>query len=358
MVPWVYATVLAIAGCSDSSADTSGEASSGRPPPMCDPPRTLGEAGDCRGRRIGVGLAASRLSDELYANAAREFNAVTAENEMKWGNNERSPGRFDFRAGDQIVDFALEHGMQIKGHALVWHNQLPGWVNNLTDEASVRAAMLTHIEEVMAHYRGKVYAWDVVNEAWNDDGSAMRDSIFFRTLGPGYVDEAFIAARAADPDAKLYYNDFDAENLSVKSDAVYEMVKGMLERGVPIDGVGLQMHVRIPDNEPSIDELIQNMQRIADLGLEVVVSEIDVRLCNGETQEQQAARYHDIVRVCLAQPGCTEVTVWGVGDADSWLNAASAPGCPDGETPYPLLWDDAYQKKPTYHAFMDALIHG
>src|SRR5690606_13327099 len=136
-----------------------------------------------------------------------------------------------------------------------------------TDAESVRAAMLNHIHQVVTHYRGRVQAWDVVNEAWGDGGTALRDTVFLRYLGPGYIDEAFHAARAADPDVKLYYNDYDTEDLEGKSGAVYDMVKGMVERGVPIDGVGLQMHVRIPDDEPSIFELERNMQRIVDLGL-------------------------------------------------------------------------------------------
>jgi len=323
---------------------------------MCEGAQDLTDAASCSGRLVGVALAASRLSEESYVEAAREFNAATAENEMKWGSNEPSPGRFNFAAGDVIADFARDNGMELKGHALVWHNQLPGWVSSLDSAEAVRAAMLDHIRGVMEHYRGRVRAWDVVNEAWNDDGSALRDSVFYRHLGAGYIDEAFIAAREADPEAKLYYNDFDGEDLSMKSNAIYEMVRGMLDRGVPIDGVGLQMHVRIPDDEPAIAELTQNMQRIADLGLDVVVSELDVRHCNGETAEQQAARYHDVVATCLGQPRCPEITVWGITDRYSWLNAAGAPGCPDGETPHPLLWDNDYQKKPAYDAFMAALL--
>lgn len=339
----------------DVATDEGSEVDDDEPPIMCEPPQRLADAGACTGRIVGVALAANRLGESSYATAAREFNYVTAENEMKWSYNEPSPGRFDFSAGDQVASFAERNGMQIKGHALVWHNQLPGWVESLNSAQAVREAMLRHIREVMAHYRGRVRAWDVVNEAWNEEGTALRDSVFHRYLGPGFIDEAFIAAREADPAAKLYYNDFDGEDLSVKSNAIYEMVRGMVERGVPIDGVGLQMHVRIPDDEPSLEELRENMQRIADLGLDILVSEIDVRWCNGETEEQQAARYHDIIKICIEQPRCTEVTIWGITDRYSWLNVPGAPSCPNGETPHPLLWDDNYGKKLSYDAVMLAL---
>jgi endo-1,4-beta-xylanase len=133
------------------------------------------------------------------------------------------------------------------------------------------------------------------------------------------------------------------------------MVKSMVERGVPIDGVGLQMHLRVPDTEPSLAELEENMQRIAALGLEVLISELDVRLCNGETEAQQVARFHDVVALCVRQPRCPAVTFWGLSDRDSWLNVAGNPGCPGGELPHGLLWDDNYTKKPAYYGVMDAL---
>lgn len=322
---------------------------------ICETAADLRDGATCQERLIGVALAARYLNEQPYAEAALEFNYVTPENEMKWGYNEPQPNVFDYTLGDAITEFAEQNGMLVKGHALVWHNQLPNWVNQLTTPEEVRAAMLNHIQQVVTHYRGRVHAWDVVNEAWGDGGTALRDSVFLRHLGPGYIDEAFIAARAADPDVKLYYNDYDTEDLEGKSGAVYEMVKGMVERGVPIDGVGLQMHVRIPDDEPSILELERNMQRIVDLGLEVVLSEIDVRTCGSETDGDQADRYYRIVTACLRQPGCTAVTVWGITDKYSWLNNRSAPQCPDGDPTTPLLWDDNYGKKRAYHGFMDAL---
>lgn len=349
--------VAAASGCAPPSASGI-STSDGETEGMvrqCQEAVTLRDGAVCQERLIGVALAARYLNEEPYAAAAREFNYVTPENEMKWGLNEPRPNEFDFTLGDAITDFAEQNGMLVKGHALVWHNQLPQWVNQLTDAESVRAAMLNHIHQVVTHYRGRVQAWDVVNEAWGDGGTALRDTVFLRYLGPGYIDEAFHAARAADPDVKLYYNDYDTEDLEGKSGAVYDMVKGMVERGVPIDGVGLQMHVRIPDDEPSIFELERNMQRIVDLGLEVVLSEVDVRTCGHETDRDQGNRYYRIVNACLRQPGCTSVSVWGITDKYSWLNHPSAPQCPEGDPTTPLMWDDVYTKKPAYHSFLDAL---
>jgi endo-1,4-beta-xylanase len=179
-----------------------------------------------------------------------------------------------------------------------------------------------------------------------------------RSSGPEFVDEAFIAAREADPDVKLYYNDCDTEDLSNKANNAFEMVRSMVEREIPIDGVGLQSHLRIPDDEPSLEELRENIRRHAELGLEVFLSELDVRLCaqEGETLEDQAQRIHDVMQICMEEPLCNQVTVWGITDRYSWLNNQGAPSCPSGETPFPLLWDDNYQKKPGYFALLEALV--
>jgi endo-1,4-beta-xylanase len=283
---------------------------------------------------------------------------------MKWSQLQRQPGMFNFGPADQIVDFAEQNGMAIKGHTLVWHSQLPQWVQQLATPDEVRAAMLTHIETVVSHYRGRVVAWDVVNEAWQDNGSALRDSVFYTQLGEGFIDEAFRAARAADPDAKLYYNDFGAEGTTRKSNAIYAMVQGMLERGVPIDGVGMQMHTRSVGNPtPSIAELDINMQRLAALGLEIVISELDVATCSAQPMDTrmdaQGSRYFDLVRACVKQPACKAITVWGVIDGYSWLNNMGqnqATGCSAGQQPLALLFDDSYAKKPAYAGVLSALM--
>jgi endo-1,4-beta-xylanase len=243
--------------------------------------------------------------------------------------------------------------MKVRGHTLVWHRQLPGFVSALTTPDAVRSAMLTHIQNVVTHFKGSVYAWDVVNEAWADGGAALRDSIFLQQLGAGYIDEAFVAARAADPDAKLFYNDYNTEGNSRKANQVYDMVRAMLARGTPIDGVGLQMHITQNDN-PSADQLIANMQRLVDLGLEVDITELDISSCgDGGTDvllQAQAERARRVVQACVNQPRCTAVTLWGVADQYSWRN-----DCNGGGDPMPLLFDNDYAKKPAYQSVFDAL---
>lgn len=327
----------------------------------CTRATSLKDAASCTGRLIGTALTTTHLDDNGYINAAREFNYVTAENEMKWDTIEPLRGSFNFARGDQIVYFAEQNGMQVKGHTLVWHNQLPKWIRNLDSAAEVRAAMLDHIHAEMDHWKGKVLAWDVVNEAWTTDKNAgngnpvFRDSVFYRSLGPSFIDEAFTAARQADPKAKLYYNDYSAEGMNDKSDAIYKMLKGMVDRRIPIDGVGLQMHIGTPNDTPTAADIAQNMQRLAQLGLEIVISEIDVNSCDGYDAQQQATLDHDVVAACVAQPACKAITFWGITDKYSWLNRFKEAGC-TSRTPNPLLWDNDYGKKPAYHGVMNALL--
>lgn len=320
----------------------------------CGTPTTLKAAGACTGRLVGVALAAQHLAEPEYAERALQFNYVTPENEMKWDATEPTQGNFDFTQGDAVVAFALANGMKVKGHTLLWHNQLPAWLTSMTTASAVRAAMLGHIQGVMQHYDGKVIAWDVVNEAFDDNG-VLRNSIFQTTIGPTYIEEAFRAAREADPEAKLYYNDYDIESDYPKADAVYDMVADFKARGVPIDGVGMQMHTRNTDEDPPIPELIANIDRLLALGVEVIISEMDVRLCADGTNAQQAQRYHDIVAACVARPGCTDVTIWGITDKYSFLNDRTDLQCAGTELPRPLLWDDAYVQKPAFDSLLDAL---
>jgi endo-1,4-beta-xylanase len=205
----------------------------------------------------------------------------------------------------------------------------------------------------------------VVNEAWITDGKTgdgnprLRDSVFSTVIGSTFIDEAFMAARAADKDALLVYNEFASEGLSDKSNSVYAMVKDMKMRGIPIDGVGLQMHIGYNTN-PTAAELATNMQRLADLGLKVFISEMDVNGCAGYSPDQTRTQYHDVVAACVAQPACAAVTVWGITDKYTWLdvnvNPNSAAGCATGQLPLPLLWDNNYAKKSTYTGALDALL--
>ena len=311
---------------------------------------TLKSAAAQSGRLIGAAIGASHLSEAAYVTtAAAAFDFVTPENEMKWDATEPTQNVFTFGSGDAITAFAQQNGMKVKGHTLVWHSQLPDWVSAITDATALHDAMINHITQVVSHYRGQVIAWDVVNEAVDDDGESLRDSIFYQYLGAGYLDDAFNAAHAADPGALLLYNDYGAEGAGAKSDYVYNMVKGMLARGVPINGVGLQMHTGPADTSPSPAQVAANMERLEALGLNVVISEMDVQICTSDVDTQET-RFHDIVAVCVAEPLCLAVTVWGVPDKYSWLNGVNCA------TPQPLLFDDNYGPKPAFSGVLNAFL--
>ncbi|MEN3541365.1 endo-1,4-beta-xylanase, partial [Microbispora sp. ZYX-F-249] len=300
---------------------------------------TLGEAAAQSGRYFGTAIAAGHLNDSTYvATWDREFNSVTAENEMKWGPIEPSRGSFNWGPADQIVNHALSKGMKVRGHTLVWHAQLPGYVNSNMSASDLRSAMTSHITQVMNHYKGKVYAWDVVNEAFADGGAvgSLRSSVFTQKLGNGFIEEAFRAARAADPNVKLCYNDYNIDDANAnKTRGVYNMVKDFKARGVPIDCVGLQSHF---GNPPANYQ--QNIAQFAALGVDVQITELDV----GGSGSTQADAYRRVTQACLAVPRCTGITVWGITDKYSWRS---------GDTP--LLFDGNYNKKQAYTSVLNAL---
>jgi GH35 family endo-1,4-beta-xylanase len=339
-------------GCSDKRLPASPSpptAPSGTPGILAEP---LRDAARASGKLLGAAVQSGYLADGRYAGVlGRHFNYLTAEYEMKWDAIERSRGSNDFSRGDAIVAFGQSSGMQIKGHALVWHGSVPGWVGALS-AADLRAAFEAHIQSVGEHFRGRVVAWDVVNEAVADDGSGLRDTVFRQKLGDQYIADAFRLARQADPQALLFYNDYGGEGLNQKSDRIYSLVQGLRAQGVPIDGVGLQMHITAA-NPPSDANIAANIRRLAALGLSVNISEMDVRIRDvpGTTQmrlDVQKSVYHSIVGVCVAEPRCDAVTFWGFTDAHSWIDAQF--GADD-----PLIFDAQYAVKPAYFGVLDAL---
>jgi endo-1,4-beta-xylanase len=317
-------------------------------------------AAEKAGRLMGAALGTYHLDDVTYgAVAAAEFNYLTPENEMKWSITEPSPNDFKFEGGDALVAFAEANQMRVKGHCLVWYSQLPNWVKELDNPEAVRGAMSHHIQQVAGHFKGKLLAWDVVNEAIDDgNGNALRDSVFLQQLGPSYIDEAFRLAREADPSALLFYNDYGTEGLGGKSDAAYALVKRLVESGVPIDGVGLQMHIGV--GYPSANEIEANIRRLGALGLVVNISELDVNLCGvagdqAQKLEVQRQRYREVIAACLAVPQCDAITIWGVTDKYSWLNRFM-PCSSAEEAPQGLPWDDAYARKPAWKGIVEALL--
>ncbi|WP_326826846.1 endo-1,4-beta-xylanase [Streptosporangium sp. NBC_01756] len=302
---------------------------------------TLGAAAAEKGRYFGAAVAANHLGESSYATVLdREFNSVTPENEMKWDTVESSRGSFNFGPADQIVNRAQSKGMKVRGHTLVWHSQLPGWVSGLSSASDVRTAMNNHINGVMAHYKGKIHSWDVVNEAYEDGGSgARRNSVFQQRLGNGFIEEAFRTARAADPNAKLCYNDYNTDDANAaKTRAVYNMVSDFKARGVPIDCVGFQSHFN--SQSPVPGNYQQNLAQFAALGVDVQITELDIE----GSGTAQANSYRSVVNACLAVSRCTGITVWGIPDHYSWRSSGT-----------PLLFDNNYNKKPAYDAVLTAL---
>jgi endo-1,4-beta-xylanase len=327
------------------------------------PSGTLRQAAD--GRHVIIGAAAaSRFLDEAEYSAilGSEFSQLQAENEMKFGpihpRPDTDPNPYDFKGGDALVAFALRHNMIVRGHTLVWHRQVPKWVTDGGFSAPQLADILRgHIKTVMGHYGSKVYAWDVVNEAFNDDG-AVRPSIWYDQPGIGagagtkYVEQALRWAHEADPGAKLFYNDYDAEEVNKKSDAIYAMAKDFKARGVPLDGIGFQAHVTLKFDDPAtLGSFAKNLDRFAKLGLELHITELDVRLNDSSpaSLSAQAKVYGDIATLCVQQPACKLLQTWGFTDKHSWI-----PTFFKGQG-WALLWDDKYQKKPAYAAVSEAL---
>ncbi len=299
---------------------------------------TLGASAAEKGRYYGAAVGTYKFSDRTYMSVLnREFNSLVAENEMKWDATEPQRGVFNYGAGDRIVSHARANGMSMRGHALLWHAQQPEWARGLSG-GDLRNAAINHVTQVAAHFRGQIYAWDVVNEAFADGGSGGRRDSNLQRTGNDWIEAAFRAARAADPNAKLCYNDYNTDGINPKSTGVYTMVRDFKARGVPIDCVGFQAHLGtgIPGDFQA------NLQRFADLGVDVQITELDV------TQGgNQAAIYATVTRACLAISRCTGITVWGVRDCDSWRGSDNA-----------LLFDCAGNKKAAYTAVLDALNNG
>ncbi|WP_330241771.1 endo-1,4-beta-xylanase [Streptomyces sp. NBC_00525] len=300
---------------------------------------TLGAAAAQSGRYFGTAIASGKLGDSAYTSiASREFNMVTAENEMKIDATEPQRGQFNFGSADRVYNWAVQNGKKVRGHTLAWHSQQPGWMQSLSGSA-LRQAMIDHINGVMAHYKGKIAQWDVVNEAFADGGSgARRDSNLQRT-GNDWIEVAFRTARAADPSAKLCYNDYNVENWTwAKTQAMYNMVKDFKQRGVPIDCVGFQSHFN--SGSPYDSNFRTTLQSFAALGVDVAITELDIQGASPTT-------YANVVKDCLAVSRCLGITVWGVRDTDSWRS---------GDTP--LLFDGNGNKKSAYSAVLDALNGG
>ena len=349
----VLSALLVAAACGGSAdAGPAGPAAPTAPrvPAAPTPLRTLAET---RRLHIGVGTAigsyfnrADAAGTEYMAVLKREFNVVTPENDLKFSALRPTRATFRFARPDSMLEFATANGMRMRGHTLVWHNQLPSWLTGGTWTQAEGVALLDeHIAAVVGHYKGKIAAWDVVNEAFDDSG-VPRTTFWSTLIGPSYIAQAFRSAAAADPGARLFYNDYNIETIGAKSNAVLAMLAELKASGVPVHGVGLQAHF-IAGQAPSRDALVANMNRFAALGLAIEITELDIRVpvpASAAALQTQAQNYADVVRACLDVPACDMVVAWGFTDLSSWVPSTFAG---QGAA---LLFDESFQPKPAYTA--------
>jgi endo-1,4-beta-xylanase len=294
-------------------------------------------------------------SDSQYAAILSDtsmFGQLVPENGQKWETTEPSRGQFNYNQGDITANTAKRNGQGLRCHTLVWYSQLPSWVRDGSwNKQTLTSVMETHINNVMGHYKGQCYAWDVVNEAINDSGG-WRDSVFLRTFGTDYFPLSFNLAKAADPDTKLYYNDYNLEYNAAKTDYAVDLVKIVQAAGAPIDGVGFQGHL-IVGSTPSRANLATTLKRFTSLGVEVAYTELDIRHSSLPPSSQAAVTqgndFANVVGSCLDVDGCIGVTVWGFTDKHSWI-PSTFPG--EGDA---MIYDSNYNKKPAWTSISSVL---
>ncbi|APX33817.1 1,4-beta-xylanase [Brachybacterium sp. P6-10-X1] len=372
--------ILTVGAVTAATSLAAGGAASAAPPGNAGPPgngertppglATKDVLAWAAGREIEIGSAVAGgghhtsqpypppfTEDETYRELlGREFTSLSAENQMKWSYLRPDRDTYAFAAADSIMEFARRHGQVVRGHTLLWHSQNPAWLEEGGfGPEELRTILKDHIDTVVGRYAGHIQQWDVVNEIFTEDG-ALRESenIWIRELGPGIIADAFRWAHAADPQARLYVNDYNVEGVNAKSDAYHALVQDLLADGVPVHGFSTQGHLSIRYGFPG--GLVENLERFADLGLETAITELDVRmdLPDGAepTQEQldeQAEYYRRMTEGALAADGCTSLTLWGFVDTYSWV-----PATFEGQGAATVMWAD-YTRKPAYFAVQDAL---
>ncbi|KAJ0330108.1 hypothetical protein COL922a_012598 [Colletotrichum nupharicola] len=288
-------------------------------------------------------------------NRTGEFGLLVPENSQKWHATEKTQGQFTFTNPDAVRAVGVANKQMMRCHALTWHSQLPSFVSQGTwTPETLTPVTKAHISNTVAHFAGACYSWDVVNEALADNGT-LRDSVFSRTLGQDFIPISFRAAAAADPAARLYYNDFSLEFNSKKTDGAVKIVQDLKAAGVKIDGLGLQAHLEV-GKTPSPQTLSKVMSRFTDMRLEVVLTELDIR--HGKVPpddaavQQQAKDYASVVKTCVDAKGCVGVVVWEFTDKYSWI-PSTFQGQGDA-----CLFDKDMNPKPAYDGIKAVLTAG
>lgn len=298
---------------------------------------------------FGSVLDLNTIGDEAITDILKsEFGSITPENSWKWNAIQRVRGTFQWNAADAVAEWAIENGKLLQGHVLVWHSQLPSWVHRIEDPEELKSVMEAHITAAAGRYKGKVQSWHVVNEVLADNGD-LRNSVFYRVLGEEFIDIAFHAAKAADPGVKLYINEYGIDVAGPKLDALIALVERLKARGVPIDGIGSQSHLLSGD----LDNYEAQLQALADTGLEVAITELDIKIeepVDAEKIAQQYKDFQEVTQACLDVKKCVGITLWGVSDNYSWVTSVTPGLFAD-----PLLWDDYAERKTAYDAVDGAL---
>ena len=293
-----------------------------------------------------VGSAPLRWENLYSSAAAREFNLIVPEVALKFEVVQPEPEQYHFCEMDTILAFAEANGMGVRGHPLVWEQQVPAWVHGLSmSQEDWRSLLQDHVTQLVSRYAGKVDEWDVINEPFTEEGS-LKETIWYQNIGPAYIELALQWAHEANPNARLFINEFATENLNPKSDALYALAQDLVAQGVPLHGIGFQMHL-FEANPPDPIQLTENFRRFNALGLEVAITELDVRVIKPATPEKlahEAEIYRQMLEACLSAANCDTFVLWGVSDRDSWIRYYF----PDFESP--LILDIDYQPKPAYWA--------
>ena len=346
---WLFTVILLLTSCTKNKVNRDGATT----PPIVADTSLYKMLSFPMGASLNVSLM--RNNAKYNAVVTKEFNSITAENVMKFSALHPSENTFNWADADYLVDYAKQNNKRIHGHTLNWYQSLPSWVTNFTGDSIAWENLLkTHIQTVVAHFKGKVTSWDVVNEAFNDDGT-IRNTIWVQKLGAGYIARCFQYAWEADPDALLFYNDYGHEYSAAKRTAISNMITDFKNRGIPIHGTGLQFHMTYTQTDANISAAID--AAVAS-GLKLHISELDIRLnLNRDNSlvftpllaEQQAAKYKYVVKTYNAIPASQKfgITTWNVGDADSWIPAWL--GAPD----WPLPFDVNYLRKPAYRGIIE-----